>query len=85
MEAFGFKLWRLLIANGPLYRLALRFAHLLQKPFVGENRMINSMIGPAGKWTRDRDLPPLAREPFSRRWKKQHSKKEGANSGVSNG
>jgi L-lactate dehydrogenase complex protein LldF len=85
LEAFAFKIWRMLIANGRIYRLALRSAQLLQKPFIGSNRMINNMPGPAGKWTRDRDLPPLAGESFAQRWKKQHSKKEGKESGVRNG
>ncbi len=85
LEAFTFKLWRILIANGKIYRWTLRCAQLLQKPFVGRNKMINRMIGPAGKWTRDRDLPPLAGESFSKRWKKLHNRKQRKNSEVSNG
>ncbi len=85
LEAFSFKLWRLLIANGPIYRFALGCARLVQKPFIGRDGMINKMIGPAGKWTRDRDLPPLAAEPFSKCWQKQHCIKQGKSSEVENG
>ncbi len=71
-EAMVFRLWRALIASGPLYRLALRCAGILQKPFISETGMIKKMAGPASAWTRDRDLPPLASEPFSGRWKKKY-------------
>jgi len=86
LEAMGFRLWRTLIASGPAYRLALRCAGLLQKPFISKSGMIKKMAGPASAWTRDRDLPPLASEPFSRRWKKKYSQAAKATSSeVDNG
>jgi len=72
MEAIGFKFWRIMISSGAVYRAALRFSRLIQRPFVSSSGMITKMIGPASKWTRDRDLPPLAAEPFRERWKKKH-------------
>lgn len=84
LEKISFKLWRLLIANGPLYRFALRCGSLLQKPFIGKRGMISKMLGPGSKWTRDRDLPPLADESFSKRWRNKHCR-QGKNSEVDHG
>ncbi|MBM9603780.1 LutB/LldF family L-lactate oxidation iron-sulfur protein [Desulfopila inferna] len=84
-EAFAFKLYRLIISNSMFYRLALRCARLLQKPFMGKSGMIGKMMGPGARWTNDRDLPPLAREPFNRRWKKKHSRNQKRNNEVNHG
>jgi L-lactate dehydrogenase complex protein LldF len=84
-EAFGFKLWRLLIGNSLLYHFALRCGRIAQKPFGGKSDMITKMIGPAAAWTRDRDLPALAKEPFSTRWKRKHKKAEQRRQEVKNG
>ena len=70
-EAFTFKLWRLAVSNAFLYRSLCKGLSLLQRPFIKENGMITRGIGPAGEWTRDRDLPPLARRPFSQRWRQR--------------
>lgn len=85
MEAFGFKIWRMLISSGWVYRLTLRTARLLQKPFIAESGMISRMLGPAAKWTKDRDLPPLASEPFSVRWKKRQGRSKQMEREVKNG
>ncbi|MDJ0624231.1 MAG: LutB/LldF family L-lactate oxidation iron-sulfur protein [Desulfocapsaceae bacterium] len=85
LEKWTFKLWRLLIANGPLYRLMLRCGYQLQKPFVTKEGMISKMIGPGSKWTRDRDLQPLAGESFSKRWKNRHSRRNRKSSEVGHG
>ncbi|MEE4165117.1 MAG: LutB/LldF family L-lactate oxidation iron-sulfur protein [Desulfocapsaceae bacterium] len=70
-EAFTFKLWRLAVSNALIYRLLCKGLSILQQPFIKENGMITRGIGPAGEWTRDRDLPPLARRPFSKRWRQR--------------
>lgn len=85
LEKLSFKLWSLLITNGPLYRLVLRCGYLLQKPFVDKKGMISKMIGPGSKWTRDRDLPPLAGESFSKRWKNRHSRRNRKSNEVEHG
>ncbi|MEE4242607.1 MAG: LutB/LldF family L-lactate oxidation iron-sulfur protein [Desulfopila sp.] len=84
-EAFAFKLWRLLIGNRAFYGLALRCGRALQRPFIEKSGMIKKMIGPAAAWTRDRDLPPLAKESFRSRWKKKHSRTERRRDEVDNG
>ncbi|MFN2353321.1 MAG: LutB/LldF family L-lactate oxidation iron-sulfur protein [Desulfopila sp.] len=71
-EALQFKLWRISIAAGPLYRLALRCGYWMQKPLLGRKSLLSILMGPAKRWCDDRDMSPLAREPFSRRWKKNH-------------
>ncbi len=84
-EAFVFKIWRILISSGWMYRLALRSARLFQKPFVSKSGMISKMFGPAGKWTKDRDLPPLASKSFSERWKKREGRGQQVEEEVENG
>lgn len=85
LEKISFKLWSWLIASPPLYRLALRCGHLLQKPFVDKKGKISKMVGPGAQWTRDRDLPPLAQHPFSARWKSRHRLRHGKSSEVDHG
>jgi L-lactate dehydrogenase complex protein LldF len=84
-EAFIFKIYRLVISSGPLFRIALWCGRILQKPFIEQSGMISRMMGPGSKWTNDRDLPPLAKEPFSKRWKKKHGRSEKRNGEVKNG
>lgn len=71
LEAFTFKLWRLVVTNGLLYRQLTKGISFLQRPFIAKNGMITGGVGPLGKWTRDRDLAPLAKRPFSERWQKR--------------
>ncbi|MBT8359543.1 MAG: iron-sulfur cluster-binding protein [Deltaproteobacteria bacterium] len=70
-EAMAFKFWRLLVTNGALYRLALATFSIVQRPFIGKNGMIAKLFGPAAAWTKDRDLPPLAKQSFRSRWQRR--------------
>ena len=76
-EALAFKFWRMLVTKGVRYRFALATCSLIQRPFIAENGMIAKLFGPAAAWTKDRDLPPLAKQSFRSRWqrrkKEQHS------------
>jgi len=74
LEGLMFKLWRLAVTNGFLYRLLCTGISLLQRPFIADNGMITKGAGPIGDWTRDRDLAPLARRPFSERWRRKRRK-----------
>jgi L-lactate dehydrogenase complex protein LldF len=51
-----------------LYRLTVRLARVLQRPFLRRGRL-KRLPGPLGGWTRFRDLPPLATKPFHVRWR----------------
>ncbi len=85
-EARAFKLWRMVVGNSVLYRLTLSVLTQLQRPFIAKNGMISKVFGPAGAWTRDRDLPPLAQESFHRRWqRKKKNKPSRESSEVENG
>ena len=85
-EARAFKLWRIVVSNSLFYRLTLGALALLQRPFVSKNGIISKVIGPAGAWTKDRDLPPLAKQSFHKRWqKKKRNKASFESSGVENG
>ena len=73
LEAAGFKGWRKAMSSRRGYDLLLKLGRIIQRGRVGANGMITSMPGPAGKWTCDRDLKPLAAETFAKRWQKHHS------------
>jgi len=70
-EARAFKLWKMVVGNSTFYRLTLSALSLLQRPFVAKNGMLTKIFGPAGAWTNDRDLPPLAKQSFYRRWQRK--------------
>jgi L-lactate dehydrogenase complex protein LldF len=72
LEGIGFKLWKKAISSRKAYDFLIRSARRLQKGSIGSNGMINKMAGPGKKWTKDRDLPPIARQTFAERWQKNH-------------
>jgi len=72
LEAFGFRLWKRAISSRRIYNFLLRLGRLLQKGRIGEAGMICSMPGTASRWTRDRDLRPIAGQSFGDRWRKTH-------------
>ncbi|WP_136795969.1 LutB/LldF family L-lactate oxidation iron-sulfur protein [Desulfosediminicola ganghwensis] len=74
MERIGFRLWKTTIKNRTLYNISLKIARWYTKRKTGSNGMVSSMPFLGGKWTRGRDLPPIAAETFSERWKKTHKK-----------
>lgn len=76
LEAAGFSWWKKAISNRKAYDMLLKIGRLLQKGRIRDNGMISSLPGPAGKWTQDRDLKPLAKETFTERWHKQHSSRK---------
>ncbi|MBI2524747.1 MAG: iron-sulfur cluster-binding protein [Candidatus Rokubacteria bacterium] len=55
------------LGSPTLFRLAGRIGRLAQRPFVSNGRM-RRLPFLFGRWTRSRDLPPVAASPFSERW-----------------
>ncbi len=51
-----------------LFRLLVRLGRLAQRPFLRDGR-VRSLPFLFGRWTRSRDLPPVAARTFSERWK----------------
>jgi L-lactate dehydrogenase complex protein LldF len=56
------------LSSPALFRLAGRIGRLAQKPFVSGGRLRRLPLV-LGRWTRSRDLPPVAAKTFSERWK----------------
>jgi L-lactate dehydrogenase complex protein LldF len=71
-EAYGYRLWRMLVSNSYLYRICIKAGRLLQRPFVKGNRVTGRMGKLAAGWTEGRDLPPIARRTFDERWAKRY-------------
>lgn len=72
-EAYGYSVWRFIVTRTYLYRWALNTARLLQRPLIGENKMINKMFGLGAAWTADRDLPPIAKKTFKEIWQEKYA------------
>lgn len=69
--------WSWVIRNRKVYDLFLRFAASGQKFLPHKKGMIRRLPPPMGNWTLTRDIQPIAKESFLRRWKrleKQHTK-----------
>jgi L-lactate dehydrogenase complex protein LldF len=66
-ERIAFQALARLLTRPALYRLSARLARLLQRPFLrdGAIRRLPLLFG---RWTRTRDLPPVAARTFSERW-----------------
>lgn len=72
-EAYVYSLWKLVVTHPFLYRISLKLSRLLQRPFIGKNKMIMRMAGLAAGWTEGRDLPPLAGRTFAEMWKEKYA------------
>jgi L-lactate dehydrogenase complex protein LldF len=67
-ERIAFKAFARFLAHPVLYRLAARIGRTLQRPFMRDGR-IRALPYPFGRWTKTRDLPPVATRTFQERWR----------------
>lgn len=63
----GINVWRWVVQSPALFGWAQRLMHWLLRPDYGG--WITRAPGPAGQWTKVRDLPPLPERSFRRRWR----------------
>ena len=67
-ERVLFKTFARLLARPALYRLGARIGRILQRPLIREGR-IRALPFFLGRWTKTRDLPPVAARTFQERWR----------------
>jgi L-lactate dehydrogenase complex protein LldF len=67
-ETLVFKGFGNTMRSPALFKISGKAGRLAQKPLV-RGEAIGPMPGPVGAWTQYRDLPPLAKKPFSELWK----------------
>ena len=66
-ERVLFKTFARLLVRPALYRLGARIGRILQRPLIREGR-IRALPFFFGRWTKTRDLPPVAARTFQERW-----------------
>ena len=66
-ERVLFKTFARLLVHPTLYRLGARIGRILQRPLIREGR-IRALPFFFGRWTKTRDLPPVAPRTFQERW-----------------
>ena len=66
-ERAAFKLWAATMRDARRYRIAGRLARIVQRVF-GSRDAAGVFTLPVARWTKTRQLPPLAPRPFSSRW-----------------
>jgi L-lactate dehydrogenase complex protein LldF len=66
-ERFAYRLWKEVLRRPWTYRLALRGARLLLRPWAKEG-WLTRLPGPGGGWTQVRDFPAPAVRSFRERW-----------------
>ena len=69
-EKAAFKVWRTTFQNPRTYRMAMRSAQFVQKPFVN-NGFIEKGPAPLSAWTNSRYFPAAADKSFRERWKEK--------------
>jgi L-lactate dehydrogenase complex protein LldF len=67
-ERLVFKAFRRLLMSPAAFRLSARAGRVLQAPLVRNGRLRGLPLF-LGRWTRTRDLPPVAAKTFTERWK----------------
>ncbi len=63
-----FRAFRRLLLSPAAFRASARAGRWLQRPFVRAGRLRGLPLL-LGRWTRTRDLPPVAARTFRERWK----------------
>jgi len=71
LERIFMKVWALGMTHSHLYRLFSRIARTVQRPFLKEKGVIEGLPFPGSRWTKQRDLPPLAPMTFHQWWEEQ--------------
>ena len=66
-ERVLFRTFARLLVHPTLYRLGARIGRILQRPLIREGR-IRALPFFFGRWTKTRDLPPVAARTFQERW-----------------
>jgi L-lactate dehydrogenase complex protein LldF len=69
-KALVFRAWAWTATRPRAYRLAARVARLVLRPFARDGR-VRALPGPLAAWTRTRDFPLPAAEPFRARWRRR--------------
>ncbi len=67
-ERAALRLYRWMAQSPARWRLALRLAYWLSRPFARDGWM-RALPGPLGRWTQTRDFPAPARRSFHARWR----------------
>ncbi|MCI0457703.1 MAG: LutB/LldF family L-lactate oxidation iron-sulfur protein [Gemmataceae bacterium] len=76
-EALAYRVWAALLRRPWLYRLAVRLARLLMRPWAKDG-WLSRLHGPGAAWTASRDFPAPAARSFRDRWKDlDNSRSEG--------
>ncbi|MDQ0340048.1 L-lactate dehydrogenase complex protein LldF [Caldalkalibacillus uzonensis] len=70
VERFIFRLFGTAMNNPALYRLGLKMAKHLLKPFADDEGFLNKGPGPLKAWTEERDFPAPAKESFREWWQR---------------
>jgi L-lactate dehydrogenase complex protein LldF len=67
-ERAAFRAFRRLLLSPTAFQLAVTAGRWLQRPFVRRGRL-RGLPWLLGRWTRTRDLPPVAARTFREQWK----------------
>lgn len=78
-EQAVYKLWSWLISNRKIYDAGLKAAKVGESLVPELDGMLTRLPPPFSGWTKYRNMPPLAQETFSQRWKRSQMKKSGDN------
>lgn len=70
-ERTAFKMWRTTFQNPRTYKIAMKSAQMVQKPFVN-NGYISKGPAPLSAWTNSRYFPAAADQTFRDRWHEKH-------------
>lgn len=70
-EKAAFKVWRRTFQNPGSYRMAMKSAQVVQKPFVNQG-FIGWGPAPLSAWTNSRYFPAAAEKSFRERWQEKH-------------
>lgn len=68
-ERTAFRFWAWAIQHRAVYDMLLRTMRVVQKPFIKNGIIQRFPLGPAARWTKQRDLVPVASATFAERWK----------------
>jgi L-lactate dehydrogenase complex protein LldF len=74
-ERMLFRVARRIMTSPALFHVGATLGRVAQRPFVRNGRLRGLPLF-FGKWTRTRDLPPVASRTFSERWPELENSKD---------
>jgi L-lactate dehydrogenase complex protein LldF len=72
-EKLSFRIWKKINQSPKVLKILSNIAYYIQLPFINNNKKISSLPFIFSRWTKTRDLAPIAKKSFRQIWKEKNN------------